>query len=114
MANYRETFEFWKNDLFFDEETRTYRFCEFNTDGTSAMNEDLDRAQQCVEKAIELSRGPDGKEKDVRMLVTLARVQLARGDTARGKGTLRKVSSRLGELSEYEKEEFEELRKSAR
>ena len=48
------------------------------------------------------------------MLVTLARVQLARGDTARGKGTLRKVSSRLGELSEYEKEEFEELRKSAK
>ena len=79
-----------------------------------AMNEDLDRAQQCVEKALELSRGPDGKEKDVRMLVTLARVQLARGDTARGKGTLRKVSSRLGELSEYEKEEFEELRKSAK
>ena len=79
-----------------------------------ARNEDLDRAQQCVEKALELSRGPDGKERDVRMLITLARVQLARGDAARGKGTLRKVSSRLGELSDYEKEEFEELRKSAK
>lgn len=27
-------------DLFYQEETGDYRFCEFNTDGTSAMNED--------------------------------------------------------------------------
>lgn len=27
-------------DLFFDENTNQYKFCEFNTDGTSAMNED--------------------------------------------------------------------------
>lgn len=35
-------------DFFFNEETGGYKFCEFNTDGTSAMNEDreLHRAQR--------------------------------------------------------------------
>ncbi len=75
---------------------------------------DLGEAEECVKKACELSKGKDGKESDVRMLITLARVQLARGETARGKGTLRKVNARIGELSEYERREFEELRKSAR
>lgn len=79
-----------------------------------AKKESLDRAEEYVNKACELSRGPDGKESDVRMLVTLARIQLARGDVIRGKGTLRKVSSRINELTEFEKEEFEELRKSAK
>lgn len=81
-----------------------------------AKKEDLDRAEMCVNKALELSRGTDGKEADVRMLITLARIQLARGgkDAVRGKGTLRKVAARIGELSDFEKEEFEELRKSAK
>lgn len=77
-------------------------------------NGDLNEAEQCIVKACELSRSESGKEADVRMLVSLARVQLARGDKARGKGTLRKVQSRVGELSEFERGEFEELRKSAR
>ncbi len=75
---------------------------------------DLNEAEECVKKACELSKDKNGKEADVRMLITLARVQLARGETARGKGTLRKVKDRLGELSEFERHEFEELRKSAR
>ncbi|MGN0854381.1 MAG: tetratricopeptide repeat protein [Kiritimatiellia bacterium] len=79
-----------------------------------ARNADLDRAEACVNKACELSRGENGKETDVRMLITLARIQLARGDVTRGKSTLRRVSSRIGELSDFEKEEFEELRKSAK
>lgn len=35
-------------DFFYNEETGAYKYCEFNTDGTSAMNEDreLNRAQQ--------------------------------------------------------------------
>lgn len=35
-------------DFFYNEQTGEYKFCEFNTDGTSAMNEDreLHRAQQ--------------------------------------------------------------------
>ena len=39
---YEEEIPIARADLFFDEEKRTYRFCEFNTDGTSAMNEDLE------------------------------------------------------------------------
>ncbi len=75
---------------------------------------DLAEAEACVRKACEMSRDKDGNEADVRMLITLARVQLARGETARGKGTLRKVNARSKELSDYERREFEELRKSAR
>lgn len=75
---------------------------------------DLDEAEKCINKAVELSKGSDGKEADVRMLVSLARVQLARGDKIHGKGTLRKVQSRVNELSDFERDEFEELRKSAR
>ncbi len=74
----------------------------------------LDEAEKCIRKACELSKGKDGKEEDVRMLISLARVQLARGDAAHGKTTIRRVQSRIGELSEYEKAEFEELKKSAR
>ncbi|MBQ6457534.1 MAG: tetratricopeptide repeat protein [Kiritimatiellae bacterium] len=74
----------------------------------------LDEAEECIKKACDLSRTKDGKEADVRMLITLARVQLARGDRPRGKGTLRKVLSRIDELSEFERKEFEELRKSGR
>lgn len=79
-----------------------------------AKNDELDRAEECINKACELSRNENGKETDARMLITLARIQLARGDVARGKTTLRKVASRIGELSDFEKEEFEELRKSAK
>ncbi len=75
---------------------------------------DLNEAEECVKKACELSKDKDGRESDVRMLITLARVQLARGETARGKGTLRKVNQRINELSPFERSEFEELRKRAR
>lgn len=74
----------------------------------------LDEAENCAKKAIELSRDKDGRESDARMLMTLARVQFARGDSAEAKMTLRRVGARLDELSEYEKSEFERLRKSAR
>ncbi len=74
---------------------------------------DLDEAEKCVLKACELSKGPGGQEVDVRMLVSLARVQIARKDMKSAKVTLRKVQKRIGELSEFERGEFEELRKSA-
>ena len=75
---------------------------------------DLDEAERCVQKACELSKGDDGRDVDVRMLVSLARVQLAKGDKPRGKGTLRKVAARIDELSDFERREFEEIRKSAK
>ena len=77
-------------------------------------NGDLNEAEQCVNKACELSKSADGKEEDVRMLVSLARVQVAKGDKQRANMTIRKVQGRIKELSDFEKGEFEELKKSAK
>lgn len=74
---------------------------------------DLAEAQKCIEKACELSK-VDGREEDIRMLISLARVQIARGERKIGRVTLRKVQSRLGELSEYERKEYETLLKDVR
>ena len=74
---------------------------------------DLAEAQSCIEKACELSK-VNGRAEDIRMVIALARVQIARGDSKTGKATLRRVQSRLGELSEYERKEYEELLKNAR
>jgi len=88
----------------------------WETLGTTIMDAggNLDEAEQCITKACELSKGPDGKDSDVRMLISLARVQIARGDMLAGKTTLYKVKSRIGDLSEFDRKTFEELRKSAK
>ena len=77
-------------------------------------NGDLNEAEQCVSKACDLSKSESGKEEDVRMLIALARVQIAKGDRQRANMTIRKVKGRLKELSEFERGEFEELSKSVR
>jgi tetratricopeptide (TPR) repeat protein len=74
----------------------------------------LAEAEKCIRKACELSRDEKGRESDVRMLVALARVQSLLGDLGRARGTLRSVQSRIGELSEFERKEFEELKKRVR
>ncbi len=74
----------------------------------------LNEAEACIQKACDLSKDKSGQEADVRMLISLARVQLARGDMPRAKTTLRKVNARVKELSEFERREFEELRKNVR
>ena len=74
---------------------------------------DLDEAQRCVEKAVELSR-VDGRAEDIRMLISLARVLTMKGDKKMARVTLRKVQSRIGELSEFEKGEYDELMKNVR
>lgn len=74
----------------------------------------LDEAEKCVKKACELSKGKGGREEDVRMLISLARVQALKGDKAHAKSTIRKVQARVGELSEFEVKEFEEFKKSVR
>jgi hypothetical protein len=48
------------------------------------------------------------------MLVALARVQMLRGDRPRARGTIRRVQSRVNELSDFERREFEEIKKSVR
>ena len=77
-------------------------------------NRSLDEAEDCIRRACELSRTKNGSDADVRMLVSLARVQLKRGDIQHAKVTIRRVQTRVGELSEFEKGEFEEIRKRAR
>ncbi len=70
---------------------------------------DLNEAEQCVNKACKLSKSKDGREEDVRMLVSLARVQIAKGDRQRANMTIRKVRGRIEELSDFERKEFEKL-----
>ena len=77
-------------------------------------NRNLDEAEDCVRRACELSRAKDGREADVRMLMSLARVQILRKDLQHAKVTIRKVQNRLDELTDFEKSEFEEIRKHAR
>ena len=77
-------------------------------------NHNLDEAENSIRRACELSRAKDGREADVRMLMALARVQIMRKDMQHAKVTVRKVQNRLDELSDFEKSEFEEIRKRAR
>lgn len=88
----------------------------WETLGSTLMDagKSFDEAEACVQKACDLSRAADGKVADVRMLISLARVQIKRGELVKGKLTLRSVVGRLGELTEFEKREFEELRKSVK
>ena len=77
-------------------------------------NRNLDEAEACIRKACQLSKDKNGNEADIRMLVSLARVQIARGDKEHAKLTVRKVRARMTELSEFEKREFEEVAKGAK
>ena len=74
---------------------------------------DLDEAQHFIEKAVELSK-VDGRSEDVRMLISLARLNALKGDKKTARIALRKIQSRLGELSDYEKREYDELMKHVR
>lgn len=74
----------------------------------------LDEAEAAIRKACDLSKNENGKAADVRMLVSLARVQIQRGETLRAKSTVSQVQSRLGELTEFERQEFEKVKKEIR
>ena len=76
--------------------------------------EKLDEAEACIRKACQLSKDGNGNEADVRMLVSLARVQIKRNDILHAKVTIRKVRARLSELSDYEKAEFETIAKGVK
>ena len=92
-------------------------YVAWETLGTVLMdlNRNLDEAEAAIRKACELSRDKStGKETDVRMLVSLARVQLKNGDRTHAKVTIRKVQQRIGELTDFERKEFEEVRKGVR
>ena len=79
-------------------------------------NANLTEVEQCAQKAVDLAQksAAKGGDDDLRVLMTLARVQALKGDKIRARGTLRKVQSQQERLSEFEKVEFEELRKSVK
>ena len=95
--------------------TKPDMYVAWETVGSVIMdaNGDLDEAQRCVERAVELSK-VDGRAEDIRMLISLARVFSMKGDKKAARVTLRKVQSRIGELSEFEKGEYDELMKNVR
>lgn len=70
-------------------------------------------AEECVNKAIELVKAVS-KDGDLRMLITLARAQLAKGDTVHFNQTVRTLNGRRKELSPHDRQELEELQKTAR
>lgn len=74
----------------------------------------FEEAEQHIQKACDLSKDAKGGAADVRMLISLARVQIKRGEMLRAKGTMRVVLGRINELTEFEKKEFEEMRKSVK
>ena len=92
-------------------------YVAWETLGASLLdqNKNLDEAESCVNKAINLAKGKGGQVEDVRMYITLARVQIAKGDDrsrSQARVTLRKIRDRKSELSEYDLGEFERLQKA--
>ena len=77
------------------------------------QNKNLDEAEKCVEKAISLSKS-ESKIEDIRMQITLARVQIARGALDKARMTLRTLRKRQSELSNYDRDQLETLVKSTR
>ena len=90
-------------------------YVAWETLGASLLdqNKDLDEAEKCVEKAIKLSK-TESKIEDIRMQITLARVQIARGALDKARTTLRTLRKRSSELSNYDRDQLENLVKSAR
>ena len=74
----------------------------------------FEEAEKYIQKACDLSKDEQGGAADVRMLISLARVQKARGQMKRAKSTMRMVQSRMNELTDYERREFEELMRSVK
>lgn len=89
-------------------------YVAWETLGSSLLDQgkNLDEAEECVKKAIHLSKEKN-KIEDVRMQITLARVQIAKGDMGRARATLRTIRNHQSELSKYDLGELEKLQKAA-
>lgn len=77
-------------------------------------HKDIDEIEGYVRKALQLGKENGMQKDDIRVLMTLARTLIKKGDIIRAKTTIGRIRSRIDELSDYEKEEFEELRKHVR
>lgn len=74
---------------------------------------DADEALAMASRAVEMVK-EKGKVRDVRMLITLARAQAAKGDNKLAGATLRKVQSRISELSPEDKAVYDAVVKDVR
>ena len=72
------------------------------------QNKKLDEAEQCIQKAIELAEG-----KDIRMQLTLARVQLAKKEFVKARITLQSLDKHRDELTDRDSAVLDELLKKA-
>ena len=72
------------------------------------QGKDYDKAEEYLKKAIELCKSTTQKE-DLRMQITLAKVQLRNNDVMRARGTLRSLQARRKELSEFDAEELDRV-----
>ena len=63
------------------------------------------------EKAIQLAKA-ELKVEDIRMQITLARVQIAKGSLDKARTTLRQLRKRAAELSNYDRDQLETLTKA--
>ena len=66
-------------------------------------NKDLNEAERAVRKAMELYKD------DLRIQITLARIQLKKGETELARGTIHQLKSRIGELSKFDQDELARL-----
>lgn len=96
-------------------ETDARLYVAYETLGSVLMDAegDLAEAEANIEKACELSAN-GGRQEDVRMLISLARVQILRGDAKKGRNTLKRVEKRKDGLSAFELRQYEELRQNVR
>jgi len=66
-------------------------------------NKDLNEAERAVRKAMDLYKD------DLRIQITLARIQLKKGEIELARGTIRQLKSRQGELSKFDQDELARL-----
>ena len=88
-------------------------YVAWETLGSSLLdqNKNLEEAEKCVEKAIQLAKA-ELKVEDIRMQITLARVQIAKGSLDKARTTLRQLRKRAAELSNYDRDQLETLTKA--
>jgi len=77
-------------------------------------DKNLDEAESSIRKAIELSKNEKGGVADIRLYGSLARVQVLRGDMKGARLSIRRVEEKIGDLTDFEKREFEEIKKSVK
>jgi tetratricopeptide (TPR) repeat protein len=70
-------------------------------------NKDLNEAESAIRKAESLFKD------DLRVNITLARIQLKKGDIELARGTIRKVKSQQGNLSRFDQEELARVAEQA-